>query len=75
MVKEENSAWVSDITYIGTKQGWLYLTTVIDLFDRKVIGWALSDTMKANATVLPAFNMAKGNRPLQKKSIFNFSFR
>ena len=63
--KEENRAWVSAITYVSTKQGWLYLTTVIDLFDRKVIGWALSDTMKANATVLPAFNMAKSNRPLQ----------
>jgi len=34
-------AWVSDITYIKTKQGWLYLTTVIDLGDRNVIGWAL----------------------------------
>jgi putative transposase len=64
-VKEENMTWVSDITYIRTKQGWLYLTTVIDLFDRKAIGWALSDTMKANETVIPAFNMAKGNRPIQ----------
>ena len=63
-VKEENMAWVSDITYISTTQGWTYLTTVIDLFDRKVIGWALSDTMKANETVIPAFNMAKCNRPI-----------
>lgn len=63
-VKEENKAWVSDITYISTNQGWTYLTTVIDLFDRKVIGWALSDTMKANETVIPAFNMAKCNRPI-----------
>lgn len=65
VAKEENKAWVSDITYIATKQGWLYLTTVIDLFDRKVIGWSLSDTMKAKATVIPAFNMAKINRPIQ----------
>lgn len=36
-VKEENSVWVSDITYIRTMRGWLYLTTIIDLFDRKVI--------------------------------------
>ncbi|MFP5082138.1 hypothetical protein [Pedobacter sp. JCM 36344] len=41
------AAWVSDITYIKTKQGWLFLTTVIDLGDRKVIGWALGATMKA----------------------------
>jgi transposase InsO family protein len=63
-VKKENSVWVSDITYIATKQGWTYLTTVIDLFDRKVIGWALSETMKAVQTVIPAFNMAKNNRPI-----------
>jgi putative transposase len=72
-VKEKNIAWVSDITYIPTNQGWTYLTTVIDLFDRKVIGWALSDTMKANQTVIPAFNMAKYNRPIStnKSLIFH----
>lgn len=64
IVPKKNKAWVSDITYIATMQGWLYLTTVIDLFDRKVIGWALSSTMKANHTVIPAFNMAKINRPI-----------
>ncbi|MGH2612604.1 MAG: IS3 family transposase, partial [Rhabdochlamydiaceae bacterium] len=37
-VEKQNEVWVSDITYVSTKQGWLYLTTVIDLFDRKVIG-------------------------------------
>jgi transposase InsO family protein len=63
-VKQENLAWVSDITYISTGEGWLYLTTVIDLFDRKVIGWALSDTLKATKTVVPAFNMATCNRPI-----------
>ncbi|MBK7040352.1 MAG: DDE-type integrase/transposase/recombinase [Bacteroidetes bacterium] len=51
----ENVAWVSDITYIATSEGWLYLTTVLDLFDRKVIGWALSNTMKSSETVIPAF--------------------
>lgn len=71
-VEQENNTWVSDITYIGTKQGWLYLTTVIDLFDRKVIGWALSDTMKSSATIIPAFNMAKGNRPIQKNQSLIF---
>lgn len=65
-VKEENEAWVSDITYIKSKQGWLYLTTVIDLFDRKVIGWALSRTMKASETSISAFKMALINRPLKE---------
>jgi len=65
------AAWVSDITYIGTKQGWLYLTTVIDLGDRKVIGWALSATMKAIDTAIPAFKMAQRNRPISQELIFH----
>jgi putative transposase len=37
--EKPGTAWVSDITYIKTKQGWLYLTIVLDLGDRKVVGW------------------------------------
>lgn len=72
-VKEKNNVWVSDITYVSTKQGWLYLTTVIDLFDRKVIGWSLSPTMSAKQTSIAAFNMAIINRPInqQKELIFH----
>lgn len=66
-VAEQNKVWVSDLTYIKTRQGWLYLTTVIDLFDRKVIGWALSETMKAKETVIPAFRMAMINRPIKDR--------
>jgi putative transposase len=65
------AVWVSDITYIRTKQGWLYLTTVIDLGDRKVIGWALSNTMKAADTVMAAFKMARKNRPIAQRIIFH----
>jgi len=65
------SVWASDITYIKTKQGWLYLTTVIDLGDRKVIGWALDTTMKAIDTVIPAFKMAQKNRPVTQRLIFH----
>jgi transposase InsO family protein len=63
--KEPNKVWVSDITYVATEQGWLYLTSVIDLFDRQVIGWALSNTMKAKETTVAALKMAKINRPIQ----------
>lgn len=56
---------MSDITYIRTGQGWLYLTTVIDLFDRKVIGWSLSETMKAQDTSIAALKMARLHHPLQ----------
>lgn len=65
-VSRENQAWVSDITYVRTGQGWLYLTSVIDLFDRKVIGWALSATMRAKDTSIKAFKMALTNRPIKK---------
>ncbi|MCL4856827.1 MAG: IS3 family transposase [Flavobacteriales bacterium] len=72
-VEAKNKVWVSDITYISTKEGWMYLTTVIDLFDRKVIGWALSETMKAKDTTISAFKMATINRPLveNKELIFH----
>lgn len=55
--------WVSDITYVRTKQGWIYLTIVMDLFDRKIIGWSMSTTMEAGKTVIAAFKMAILTRP------------
>lgn len=48
LVSQPSKAWVSDITYIHTKEGFLYLTTVMDLYDRKIIGWSLSDGMGTN---------------------------
>ena len=42
-----NEKWVGDITYLWTDEGWIYLATVIDLFSRKVVGWAMSDRMTA----------------------------
>ena len=68
-----NQVWVSDITYLRSKKGWSYLTTVIDLYDRKVIGWALSNRMHAGQTAIPAFKIAKINRPLlnHEKLVFH----
>jgi len=63
--------WVSDITYIKTNRGWLYLTVVIDLCDRKVIGWALSDNLSAKDTAITAYRMAINNRPIAGKLIFH----
>lgn len=63
--------WVSDITYIRTAQSWLYLTTVIDLGDRKVIGWALSTSLKATHTSVAAWKMAVTNRPVTGDLIFH----
>lgn len=63
--------WVSDLTYIHTKEGWLYLTVVIDLFDRKVVGWAFSTGMTTQETVIPAWRMACKNRPIKERLIFH----
>ena len=70
-VEEISTAWVSDITYIHTNQGWLYLTIILDLGDRKVIGWALSDGLKACNTVIPAWKMAIKNRPINTPLLFH----
>ena len=44
---QPNQAWVADITYIRTRSGWLYLAVVLDLFARKVVGWAMASDMQA----------------------------
>ena len=58
---ESNRAWTSDITYIHTRTGWLYLAAVMDLHSRKIIGWAMSPTMPAEL-VCRALCMAIGQR-------------
>ncbi len=65
--------WVSDITYIRTGQGWLFLTVVMDLFDRKIIGWALSKTMATADTILVAWRMAVINRPITSQLISQYA--
>jgi putative transposase len=55
--KKPDHAWVGDITYVPTDEGWLYLATCIDLFSRKVVGWSMSSRMTADI-VVDAFRMA-----------------
>jgi transposase InsO family protein len=62
---------VSDLTYIRTGEGWLYLTAILDLADRKVVGWALSDNMKAANTTIAAWRMAIKNRPVKQNLLFH----
>ncbi|MDR1803330.1 MAG: IS3 family transposase [Treponema sp.] len=62
--------WVSDITYLGTTSGWLYLTVILDLWDRKVIGWAMSEELTAEP-VSRALAMAVGNRQPREGLIFH----
>jgi putative transposase len=52
-----NQIWLADITYIETDQGWLYLATVMDLYSRKIVGWAMADHLRADLP-LTALRMA-----------------
>lgn len=70
-VSKPSKVWVSDITYIHTKEGFLYLTTIIDLYDRKIIGWSLSDGMSTNETTLASWKMAIRNRNVEAGLIFH----
>jgi transposase InsO family protein len=65
-----NEKWVSDITYIWTDEGWLYLATVMDLYSRKLIGWSLSERMTTKL-VIDALMMALWNRKMPKNVILH----
>lgn len=60
-VAEPDEVWVSDITYVYTAQGWLYLCVFIDLYSRLVVGWSMSSRMTADF-VVDAFEMGISNR-------------
>lgn len=60
-----NDVWVSDMTYIWTKEGWVYLAAVLDLYSRKLVGWKADDLMRKELT-LDALEMAVGLRQPEK---------
>lgn len=62
--------WVSDITYIWTREGWLYLAVIIDLFSRRVVGWATSKRINT-ALIIEALHMAYWRRKPEKGLIFH----
>jgi len=64
-VERPNMAYVGDITYIWTREGWLYLAVVIDLYSRKVVGWSMGSRMKAKL-VIDALRMAIWQRKPNK---------
>jgi len=65
-----NAVWVSDITYIWTIGGFCYLTSVMDLYSRKIIGWHLSDSLSTEG-VIAAINKAKRARCLTEPVVFH----
>lgn len=56
-----NQKWVTDITYVPTREGWLYLATVMDLYSRKIVGWALNERLQT-PLVTAALEMAVARR-------------
>lgn len=65
-----NQVWVADITYIATREGWLYLAAVLDLYSRQIVGWAMDSTM-TKQLVIDALNQAIGRRRPPKGLIFH----
>ena len=70
-VSEIGKYWVGDITYIRLKHSFVYLTTVIDLGDRMVVGWHLSDNMTDKHTTIAALKKAIKNRPVAPGLMFH----
>ena len=69
-----NRAWAGDITYVWTREGWLYLAVVIDLYSRKVVGWSLGKRLTSNL-VCDALRMAVWTRRPPKGQLLHHSDR
>lgn len=65
-----NAVWVSDITYIWTFEGFVYLTSIMDLFSRKIISWVLSDTLESSNDV-KAVEKATAERNITQPLVFH----
>ncbi len=57
-----NRAWTADITYIPTREGWLYLAAVEDLYSRRIVGWSMGERIDSRL-VVDALEMAVARRP------------
>ena len=61
-----NQTWVSDFTYVPTDEGWLYLCTFVDLFSRRVVGWAVSNTIDRQLAIAALRNAVANRHPRQR---------
>ncbi len=60
--EKPNQIWASDVTYVRTLEGWLYLVVLMDLFSRRIVGWKLEETMETEPLVLTALKYAVEDR-------------
>jgi transposase InsO family protein len=58
-----NRKWVGDITYIATREGWLYLAVIVDLYSRRIVGWAMSDRMTTDLTLKALWMAIRQRQP------------
>ncbi|NTU58472.1 MAG: IS3 family transposase [Chlorobiaceae bacterium] len=65
-----NTVWTSDITYLRTESGWQYLTVILELFNREIIGYSLSSRVTTETTVIPALDMAVLHRQPRAEGSF-----
>ena len=63
MAEKPDQIWLADITYIPTGEGWLYLAVTLDLFTRKVVGWAMREHMRAELTMAALTMAIQRRRP------------
>ena len=62
--KKPNTVWVSDITYIWTSEGWMYLVVIIDLYSRQVVGWAMSDSLTSDFVIKALYQAIRRRIPV-----------
>ncbi|MEQ5792984.1 DDE-type integrase/transposase/recombinase [Muricauda sp. NFXS6] len=67
----KNQEWVSDMTYIRTGDGWMYLTVIMDLIHRNVVGWSMGKTLGTTETIIPAWKMAVRSNNITDRLIFH----
>ena len=63
VTKKPNAIWASDITYIATLEGWLYLVVILDLYSRQVVGWSMSDRLTADFVIKALYQAIGRRRP------------
>lgn len=73
-VARPQQVWVGDITYIPTKEGWMYLATCMDIFSRKIVGWSLENHMRVDL-IVEAFKMAWGRKSTSPTELIYHSDR
>jgi putative transposase len=70
IASEPDQKWLSDITYLPTTEGWLYLAVVLDVFSRRIVGWAFSSSLESSL-VMSAFDMACQSRKPSHGLVFH----